>query len=152
MYNKCTKVRRQEDFAKWKKPCVPLQKPEAVVKENARRRKHFEDKAQSNLVDIALLEAERNSQPSKKGKFGTYEFATKDEDAQDADEANLDTPIEPSFKKTKVLAKEFSQDDSDTAKAKHPDDEGHFPKHGVSKRKAEDGIQGQGEEENQTQK
>ena len=73
-----------------------MQKPEALVSENARKRNPLEEDAQRSLVDKALQE----------GKFGTYEFATKEEDAQDAEEANLDAPIEPDLKKMKVKAAE----------------------------------------------
>jgi len=103
---KCKRLRRQEDFNKWAKVCVPRKKPGVVVSENFNKRKEMQREMQKEIVQKAIKDAEADMAPSKRGRFDKYEVATKEEDAHDADEANLDKPIEPVLKKKKLEAPE----------------------------------------------
>ena len=85
---------------------MPRKKPGAVVSENLKTRKEIQREVQKGIAQEAIKDADAEMVPSKRGRFGKYELATKEEDAQDADEANLDKPIEPVLKKKKLKAPE----------------------------------------------
>ena len=98
---KCNRFRRQEDFNKWAKVCVPRKKPGTVVSENFKKRKAMQREMQKEIVQRAIKDAEADMAPSKRGRFGKYELATHDEDEGNAEDANTNLPIEPKRKERK---------------------------------------------------